>query len=346
MKLVFLYARERGQTVEAFKTEGLWYLFRKMVEAGVVDAVDVVVETSRNETCTENGCSINLVTNFKEVEKIVRPGDVIWTRGGFKPWLDHIEKWVSEKHWMLFYGANTGRERWPYWDIILHDLTGKNYIDPKGRLVIDYRKPINPEVFFYKDTERIYDVCIGASYIHDKKGQFKAVNALEYLKKKGVHLTAIMPGAYRHSEQTRAVIKKVPGLDIDIPGFVSRHEMCDIYNQSKLFLHMGSGQNDRGVLEAMACGCPCLMTQPQYHAPFTYNDNAAISLEDNAPAKFAEAILLALKRFDGEQSRLDVYEKFITASSTNDITLPMMDKLFTFFEKYPEADKSKLKELL
>jgi len=346
MKLVFLYARERGQRVETFKTEGLWYLFKRMVEAGIVDAVDVVVETSSSCSYTEDGCSIHLVTNFKEVEKIVKTGDVIWTRGGFKPWLDHIERWVSKKHWMLFYGANTGRERWPYWDIVFHDLTGKTYIDSKGQLVLDYRKPINPEVFFYKDVPRKYDICIGASYIHDKKGQFKAVNALEHLKKKGIRLKAVMPGAYRHSDNTRAVVKKVPNLDIDVPGFVTRQEMCKIYNQSKLFLHMGSGQNDRGVLEAMACGCPCMITQPKYHAPFTHQEYNAVFEYDNDPAKFASAILTAVDFYSGEEKRLETYGSFQTNSSIMDVTLPLFEKLFDFFEKYPVADKSKLKELL
>ena len=44
-------------------------------------------------------------------------------------------------------------------------------------------------------------------------------------------------------------------------------------NRCKIYIHLGgAGQNDRGNLESMLCGCRQIIGMPIYHPPFVYGN--------------------------------------------------------------------------
>jgi hypothetical protein len=77
-----------------------------------------------------------------------------------------------------------------------------------------------------------------------------------------------MPGGIRRSAQTTKMLERIDQGDyeIDEVGYVSRSEIVQLFNLSKIFLHLGAGgQNDRSVLEALSCGLVSVVGFPAYH---------------------------------------------------------------------------------
>jgi len=53
-------------------------------------------------------------------------------------------------------------------------------------------------------------------------------------------------------------------LDVAITGMVDRSALNAIYNKTSLYVHLGGGgQNDRGPIEALSCGCNVLLEPPK-----------------------------------------------------------------------------------
>jgi len=109
-----------------------------------------------------------------------------------------------------------------------------------------------------------------------------------------------MPGSIHHGTGTSSVRRLIDiyDLDIDLPGMVSRADLRILYGQTKLFVHLGgAGQNDRGPLEAMACGTPVALSNEQYHAPLIRCDHTPRSfhVDSGNPAIAAKQINYALQ---------------------------------------------------
>jgi len=64
-----------------------------------------------------------------------------------------------------------------------------------------------------------------------------------------------------------------------MPGMLSRSELADRMRETKTFLHFGSGQGDRSVIEAGACGCKIVIAQPRYHNPAVLQAAAIVDAE-------------------------------------------------------------------
>lgn len=248
-------------------TEGTYWMLKKMKQKGIVDDILLIIESSKHtgRFYLEKNLGF-VIPHISCLDQLLRSDDVLFIRGGFRGWHDWLKS-KKGKHWLMLYGANTGREKWPFWDVILNDLDTKMETDQKGRLWFPFRKPINPEIFKFEPQSILYDFCIGASYIHDKKGQWRFIEVLKHWKDNKPR--CIMPGAVRHSIKTNRAIKEAVELGVEMPGMVSRTKLNTILNRSKFFVHLGtSGQNDRGPLEAMRCGCRLVIASPQYHSPY------------------------------------------------------------------------------
>ena len=350
MRLIFIYVMSpRWQYFSAFlRTEGYYYLIKEMVKAKIVDEVLIVIDSKvTSEFEFEPGINGLIVNGLKELNNYLRKDDIIWVRGGYRGWYHQLPHWSEAGHWMLLYAANTGRQKWPIWDLVFCDLRKEQSLDRRGRFWFYFKKPINPEIFHPVEGDKIYDLCIGASHTHDKKGQWKVVDGVTaYYKKYGVRLKCILPGARRKGVKTNLIedIIAEDNLNIEIVGLVPRSKLAEIFNQTKLFVHLGgAGENDRGPLEAMCCGTPVMIETPKRHAPLVYECPQNYVAEDaNDPEAVAEEWHCILQGLN-DQGRHDVHSYYKKHADIS-IILPEMARLFQVFRDHPKADVELLRE--
>jgi glycosyltransferase involved in cell wall biosynthesis len=292
--------------------------------------------------------------SVREIDYVAPPdkNTVVYVRGGFKPWLPWIKQVQANGNWCVFYAANTGRNCWPFWDIVFDDLSDKTRL-VKGRLFMAYRKPVNPCFRVLPGVKHVYDVCLGASHIFDRKGQFRSYRAvLAYERKYGKKLQCILPGGFyqreKGTEAMRAELEAHP--NIVVPGTIERDELAEVYNASRIFMHTGyCGQGDRSVMEAGHSGCYLMVAHPPRHSPYVTSDWVTTTVLDDGhdPAKTADQLHGVLAdSIQWWQRRLYISDYFRREGGVKEQSLPMFKRLFTFFKKHPFANREALKELL
>ncbi len=352
MRLVFVYTMSPriDYLLKFLPSEGYYYLLSKMLDAKIVDEVLVVIDSKIDRKLSfRPGIKCSVIKGFEKFPSLLRPGDIIWIRGGFRGWHNILVPISRAGYWMILYAANTPRQRWLFWDIIFNDLDKKQHLDSRGRFWFYWKKPTNPEAFYPITMPRTYDLCIGASYIHDHKAQWKVVDALiKYKEIFNTNLKCILPGGWYHGVESNKIRNKIEknGLNVNITGHVLRDELIKIYNQSKLFVHLGgAGQNDRGPLEAMRCGTPVMIETPKRHAPFvsecSYN---FVVTKPTSPEAIARDIHKQLEDAS-EGRRKEVFAYHEECSGIDEVILPEMTQLFDVFRNYPSADVERLKEV-
>lgn len=284
--------------------------------------------------------TIYVVRSMSWAMRFISPGDILIVRGGFKPWiplLDYIH--AKRENWILFYRANTNRHSWPYWDITLNDLidTPKTI---RGRLHYPFTKPVNEDIFGVIDAPNVlpreYDVMVGASHIHRRKGQYLTVKALQkHYHKYGTKPRAIMPGGYMRcstNQEIQTVIKS-GDVDIDGPCPVSRQKLSLLMNRTKLFIHAGyGGQNDRGILESMSCGAVPLLFGQSHVSPDIWKSSVHISQD---PDEIADTIHDSLRSYE-YLHHPDLYGK---VNGLHEVAIPKMLRLLSFIEHHPTPDR-------
>jgi len=323
------------------ESEGLYWMLKEMKAKGFIKDMLLIIESSRG--CGRFKLNGNLgfvVPHISEVDKVLRKGDVLFVRGGFRGWHDWLAS-KKGKHWLVLYAANTGRQRWPWWDAILDDLDLELRIDTENRLWFPFSKPVHEEIFrFIPESNPIYDFCIGASFIHDRKGQWRTIRALEEYKKiYGKIPKCIMPGAVRHSTQTNKILGLAKDLGVDMPGMVPRSDLNVILNSSKVFVHLGtSGQNDRGPIEALRCGCQLIIGTPAYHSPYiTYGKYCTVPKNKDDFGSVARLFRDILKHYSPKDRNKAT--SWYNKTSGSDYLIPTMGRLFSSFgESAPSLD--------
>jgi len=351
MRLVFLFTQQGAagadavydQTVKSInhfavgtgglKSEGYMWLLHRMVETKVVDEVVIFIESNRYPgVASIFGIPIHVVPHINNINAFLKPDDVIWVRGGFRSW----HEWLvpkKGKHWLLLYGANTGRERWLFWDIIFRDTSDINSIDKRGRLHVEFHKPINPNIFYPNKSSIEYDVCIGASHVHDKKGQWKTIKAIiAYERLYSTKLKCVLPGRIMKGVHTNAIRKDITdfNLNVTFTGMVDRHKMNEIYNQSGLFVYLGGGgQNDRGPLEALSCGTPIIICNPSRHHSVvcTYDQVSCVSKDSMDWDTVAHEIGLMFEKRE-EDTKAQTHAYFEKENGIENVCLPEMKLIF------------------
>jgi hypothetical protein len=248
-------------------SEGYLLLLKTMLARGDLDSVLVFIESTRSPGSTViQGIPVHVVPHIEHSRAYLEEGDIIWVRGGWRGWHDFILS-LKGKHWLMLYAANTGRERWKFWDVVLDDL-GVTRLDTLGRFFYDFYKPISPYLFFYDYRPIEYDVCIGASHIHEKKAQHLVVEAVKWYKDiYGFCPNCILPGRYIGSfgrDLPHYIAQH--GLSILMPGMIPRPELNAVFNRSRMtvFLTQG-GQGDRGPMESLCAGTPIIIRNPKRH---------------------------------------------------------------------------------
>jgi glycosyltransferase involved in cell wall biosynthesis len=253
-----------------FYREGYFQLLQKLVDQGTITDLKVYFESNVEPGIAHwvkgDGVHCEVVPEIRFIDQHIKEDTVIWARGGFKHWHDWLTKY-KDKNWLMLYAANTGRERWTWWDVVLDDIGMSNTVDDYGRYLFPFIKPIDDEFYQYKDIPPRFDLCIGASHIHDRKGQWRGIKVMRELKDVfQENVSAVMPGAPRRSERTLEMLQSIHDVDVVLPGHVHKKDLAVLFNESKLALFLGAhGQNDRGPLESAACGTPLILGSPSYH---------------------------------------------------------------------------------
>lgn len=286
---IFQDAGEQYQT--EFGDECYFQMLQTLLDDGTITDLKVFFESNVNPGRAKfvKGAECYVIPEIRLVAPFINEDTIIFARGGFKHWHDFLLQYKG-KNWLMIYGANTGRHKWVWWDINFDDLNMANEIDKHERYQYPFIKPTNETIFkpdFTWDNIK-YDICLGASHIHDKKGQYHCINLLKrFHELYGYYPTAIMPGATRRNRFTVEMLKDpVFNNEVVTPGRVSKPVLSKIFNQCKLFLHLGScGQNDRSVLEAYACGLLIGIRTISTHTPLlTPNDQTIFHFDiDNDP---------------------------------------------------------------
>jgi hypothetical protein len=368
MRLVFLYVADGAAPVGSrvlwdsnkrchnyfatrFQEEGYFHLLQCMVEAGIVDDVLVVVESNRGPGRMDYGPRITglVMPEINDLKAWLRWDDVIWCRGGFRSWHDFLSEQAAAGRWLLIYAANTGRGKWPFWDVVFDDLAGRNFVDGADRVHLDFRKPTRPDVFHPMGIPRVYDLCMGASRIHDRKGQWRAVEvAAAYKGLYGQNLKCVLPGPWAKGVKTNQIGDRINacGLDVTVTDSLDRPDLARVLNQSRLFVHLGShGQGDRGVMEALRCGCLLIIGFPQYHAPWICQNRDVTWVPDD-PEDY-DAIAHKIRKILEDHNALTGRQAFIyheRCCGMKQVILPRIARLFNLLRLHPTADKELLRK--
>lgn len=373
MKIIYFYTsngaadsnsdikwNDKIKTINSFAhqiwTEGPFVMLDKMVELGYFDEQIVFIDSTRSPGYLQitPRSKVYVVPHLSESLKYINQGDIIYARGGFKPWYSTLQTLANKKHWIMFYRANTNRNPWPFWDIILDDLID-TCDQSSGRLVYNFSKPINEDLFrpsIVDRNKKIYDIMIGASHIHVKKGQHVTIQALHKYKEMFGNVPKIcLPGSFIKSWSNQIIFDEMnqKNLHIDFLGFLDRPQLCNLMGKTKLFLHFGSGgQNDRGVLEAMSCGMPVMIASPERFSSFVFRNkkmsrviSSTIRLDN-----IAKEIKSMLDDYNNGGFK-DVWDYYIESNGMEKVCIPKMARLVKFIKDNPIPNRPKLlKEFL
>lgn len=334
--------------VQHHSTEGYMKMLGTMYKMGHIDDLKIFYESNRGHGLAEfyPGVYGEVVPHIDFVNQHITEDTIIFARGGFKGWHNFL-KARKGKNWLVVYAANTGREKWDWWDVVLHDLENVNKIDLAGRYWHYFLKPVDQDLFRRTEFNDRYDVCIGANHIHDKKGQWKTIQALAtYQDMFGEKLRAVLPGGLRRGIETNNIpyLIKQHGLNVVMPGMVPREKMKEIYNSSRLFVHLTyHGQNDRGPLEAMSCGCHVVILTPSRHSPVVWKDKRTSTvIEHNHPVGIAQQLRHIMSTWQlGHRRSVEQY--FRCESDFTDVILPRMTDIFYLMANNPPTMESKEK---
>lgn len=332
--------------------EGFFYLLNKLVNRSIVDEVLIIVESTKGtgrHLYLQDGVSAYVLPEIEGLDRYLRPDDVIFCRHGFRTWFPFLQKASEDRRWILFYRAASNRGPWPFWDVILEDCIEQSFVDNREMLHLQIAKPTNPVVFYLMGLDRPYDVCIGASHIHDKKAQWKTIKVLAELQRKyNRKLRCVLPGRVTGGEMTREMLNgsDLRELDVTFPGMVDRAELAIIMNHSKLFVHLGgAGQNDRGVLEAMCCGCQPVLANVQYHAPFTYT-NKKLSYVIKEPENLSLTAAEIRNVLDWWEPSLPwrIAEYYNSNADVDSVIVPQFKRLFEVLGSTQKSDRRLLRD--
>lgn len=282
MRLVFLYYSRgcrshtnwdpnmvaKSPLIHHYRTDGYAHVGARLIEDGVVDEVLAFVETGRyfGHFDISNKHRIYAIPYITCVEPLLKDGDVLFVRGAWRHWAEPLSRWC-QRHQIMYYGAGTPRNNWPYWHIVFNDFIDKPLIK-HGKQYYPFIKPINSQIFYPRTEEKKYDISLTSGFhLYDKKGQYLAVAAaVEYRKLYKKSLKIVLPGGLYRNTHTSHIDEVIRSNNLDIyrSGIVDRSMIATFANQSKLAVHLGYGDFvSRSILEALACNLPIYIATPR-----------------------------------------------------------------------------------
>jgi glycosyltransferase involved in cell wall biosynthesis len=188
---------------------------------------------------------------------------------------------------------------------------------------------------------------IGASHIHKKKGQIYTIRALkEFHNLYGWSPKSIIPGGFIrciHNQEIKEATDN-PKLNIYAAGALQRPELALAMNRSRFFIHAGpGGQNDRGTLEAMACGCSPIIANSKSAAPFL---SQVVHTVDNVNPIHLARYLYELLSLSLPVPRAQVVNEYQRYNGCLVQSIPQLKHLLKFISANPHPSHELAKEAL
>lgn len=335
---------------DGMKSDGTFIMLSELKKNGIIDELLVFYESNRGPGYADWGRGVHgwVCPEISFVNKHIDNNTVIYVRGGFRGWYGFLTA-RKNSNWLMCYNANTGRQRWSFWDIVLWDLSSHQQLDRHGRLWYHYKKPVDQTTFRPIDLNMIYDVCIGASHIHDKKGQWRVIDVLiKYKEKYGTNLKAVLPGYGVRGTQTGQIDQKIikHSLDVTRTGMLARSDLSrNIFNRSKIAMFLGThGQGDRGPIEALACGVPVMIGSSRYHSPEVCDSRVAFIPKD--VNNIEEITDLLYDFINNLPERRDVHQHFKETMDFYEVCFPNLSLIFEFIRENPKPTLEAKRRLL
>lgn len=324
-----------------FGDECYFKMLETLVENKTITDLKVFYESNVNPGRANfvKGADCYVIPEIRLVEDFIDDDTIIFARGGFKHWHDWLLKYKN-KNWLMIYAANTGREKWKWWDINFNDCGMDNILDVHGRYQFPFVKPTNEDVFYcdFSVSEPKYDICIGASHIHDKKGQYHGVKLMKvFCELFGYYPSAVMPGGIRRSTYTTEMVNDPVFInEVHCPGMLSKPDLKKLYDETKFFIHLGTvGQNDRSIIEAYACGVPVGIRNLKAHTPLlSPNEDTIVHFDlDDDPdyVKSANKLKLILDNWSLDIKH-QAYADYKMKMGYFDVAIPALTRLFEILE--------------
>lgn len=352
--------RKCGERYNHFNNEGYFRMMGELLRNGVISDLKVFYESNIQPGYANwiENCHCEVIPELRFAEKYIDKDTIIFVRGGFRHWYDFLLKYKN-KNWLIIYAANTGRERWTFWDIVFNDIDQEvNFVDNFERFQFEFIKPIDDNFFKPEKQLKQFDLCIGASFIYDKKGQWRIIKALNTYREIFGDIRVAVPGAIRRSIKTNTLMEEIrtkPIEGLSFPGMLKKEDLKNLFNQTKVFISPNyHGQNDRGVMEALSCGCIGSICYPRYHSPVINNLCKNIyEIENKEDKQIAIELnnLIRTKEYEKPftfESRLENANEYRRKCGVNEIVTPRMTKLFEALNTMDEINiesKRKLAEI-
>jgi len=323
--------------------DGVYQLIKHLTHTENLAPTEIFIDSKEANGCHKTDhVNLNVVSNIQAAFDFIDDLDIIWVRGGFKPWIPLLTQLHKRRtNWIIFYRANSNYGGWPYWDIVLNDFVTMPQII-RNTLHYPYSKPVNEQLFYLQPMLKKYDIMIGASHIHRHKGQATILKAiLDLQQATGKKYRVVLPGGMIRDTSNQFILDqhKKQETELYLPGNVSRHQLCTLMNQTKLFIHAGvSGQNDRGVLEAMACGMPVIVVNPRRFSPFVAI-LAATPMYKSATLPDLVADNLNEHWSINYEANCALRQWYLSVNGLHQVCLPKMQRLTKFFKAYPLPDR-------
>lgn len=339
--------------IETAKTDGVVKMLDTLASMHYFKHINVFIDSTKGigRTDISQNTTIAVVPNMNTaIQTYLGKEDIVLVRGGFKVWIPVLEQLRTMPNWVLFYRANTGNGHWPYWDIILDDLLN-SAITSRTRWYYPFVKPVNEDIFdcsCYPEQTFDYDLCIGASHIHRKKGQCNIVKSIFKNIYVNPFRSIVIPGGFIRCFTNLELMKIAREMGIILSGNLHKEELANLFNSTRIFVHSGtSGQNDRSLLEALCCGVPSCVVEPRIFPAFIGNSIAEKYIKIIRPENLFEG--LKDFYFDSNRKNIDLeYRKnirkwYLDKNGLRQVALPSFLKLLSWLDRNSKQELVKIK---
>jgi len=272
---------------------------------------------------------VGLIAVRKKIPWVLREAN------SYRSWSNHpsdlIRKYIGKKASAIVSNSLSGNN---YWE---RACFKKNKCIIRNALpYVQIRQTNNILLNFGPNSNENFILYAGRLAEKDKNihNLFEAI--VKYIIYNNIKVVLCGDGLYKNQ-----IIKKVAkygiGRKVIMPGFVEDQSLWTLMKSAKLFVLVSNVEGcPNAVLEAMACGCPLVVSDIPEHREFL-NEDIAWFVNPNSPQDIAEGISKVLDNPDMARKKAQLAQK--KAKNWQSIT-KMTDEYMTIYDAILEVSKN------